>query len=107
MKVEEQIHLNRFSPRDYQIPLFDAIENKGYKRVIAILPRRAGKDACAFNIAIRYAIRHVCVVYYVFPTYSQGRKIIFDNITNDGQRVLDYIPKTLIAGMNKLEMKIT
>lgn len=107
MKVEEKIHLNKFIPRDYQIPIFDAIENKGYKRVIAILPRRAGKDACAFNIAIRYAIRNVCVVYYVFPTYSQGRKIIFDNITNDGQRVLDYIPKTLIQSINKLEMKIT
>lgn len=106
MKVEEQIHLNRFHPRDYQIPIFDAIENKGYKKVLCILPRRAGKDMCAFNICIRYAIKNVCVCYYILPTYSQGRKIIFDSITNTGERVIDYIPKSLIAGINSQEMKI-
>jgi hypothetical protein len=106
LRVEEKIHLNKFVPRDYQTPLFDAIENKGFKRVIAIMPRRAGKDMCAFNIAIRYAIRNICVIYYIFPTYSQGRKIIFDSITNQGERVLDFIPKTLVASINTQEMKV-
>ena len=32
--------LNEFKPRSYQLPIVDAIENKGYKRVVAILPRR-------------------------------------------------------------------
>lgn len=106
MKVEEQIHLNRFKPRDYQAPIFDAIENKGYRKVLCILPRRAGKDMCAFNIVIRYAIKNVCVCYYILPTYSQGRKIIFDSITNTGERVIDYIPKSLVASINSQEMKI-
>ena len=39
--VETRIKLNRFQPREYQLPLLDAIENKGYRRVLAILPRRA------------------------------------------------------------------
>ena len=39
MNVETEIKLNRFKPRSYQLPLVDAIENKGYKRVVAILPR--------------------------------------------------------------------
>lgn len=70
------------------------------------MPRRAGKDMCAFNIAIRFAIRNICVIYYILPTYSQGRKIIFDSITNSGDRVIDYIPKTLVASINSQEMKI-
>lgn len=35
------IHLTKFVPRSYQEPIMDAIENKGYRRVLAILPRRA------------------------------------------------------------------
>lgn len=72
--VEAQIHLNKFQPRSYQLPILDAIENKKYKRVFAIMPRRAGKDVMAFNLCIRQCLRKVCVIYYVFPTYSQGKR---------------------------------
>lgn len=106
MNVESQIVLNRFKPRSYQIPIIDAIENKGFKRVLAILPRRAGKDVTAFNLCIRQAIKKVCTIYYIFPTYSQARKVIWDAITNDGQRFLDYIPKDLIEATHQQEMKI-
>jgi hypothetical protein len=41
MRVETQIKLNKYVPRSYQLPILDAIENKGYRRVIAIMPRRA------------------------------------------------------------------
>lgn len=41
MKVATKIHMNKFKPRWYQEPLMDALENKGYKRILAILPRRA------------------------------------------------------------------
>ena len=106
MGVESQIHLNRFKLRDYQVCLFDAIENKGYQRVLLIWPRRAGKDVAAFNLCIRAALKKVQVIYYIFPTYSQGRKILFDSITNDGKRILDYVPKELVDAINIQEMKI-
>jgi len=106
MSVMTQVYLNRFKPRSYQIPLMDAILNKGYKRVLAILPRRAGKDVCAFNIIIRSAIKKVAVYYYVFPTYSQGKKILWDSLTNDGARFLDYMPPELVESRNSQEMKI-
>ena len=106
MSVETKIHLNRFHLRPYQIPLFDAVENKNYRRVLIIWPRRAGKDVAAFNLCIRAALKKVQVIYYIFPTYSQGRKILFDSITNDGKRILDYIPKELIEATNIQEMKI-
>ncbi len=104
--IESKIHLNRFKPRHYQLPLFDAIENKGYKRALLIWPRRAGKDLCVFNLCIRAALKKIQVIYYIFPTYSQGRKVIFDSITNDGRRILEYIPKELIESINSQELKI-
>lgn len=75
MKItsENQIILNRFQPRPYQLPIVDAIENKKYKRVIAIMPRRAGKDITAFNLCIRECLRKPCVIYYIFPTFAQAR----------------------------------
>ena len=106
MKVETRIKLNKFVVRNYQLPIVDAIENKGYKRVLAILPRRAGKDITAFNLAIRLALKKVCVIYYIFPTYSQGKKIIFNSVTNDGVSVLDFIPKEVLDSINTTELTI-
>src|SRR5947207_10702856 len=100
LSVETKIKLNKFSPRKYQLPILDAIENKGYKRVLAILPRRAGKDITAWNLCIRQCLRKVCVVYYIFPTYSQAKKVIWDSITNTGERILDYIPSEVIDSKN-------
>jgi phage terminase large subunit len=100
------IKLDKFVPRSYQIPIIDALENKGYKRVLAILPRRAGKDITAFNICIRALLRKRSVIYYIFPTYSQGKKILWDSITNTGEKILDYIPAELIESKNSQEMKI-
>jgi phage terminase large subunit len=104
--VESQIHLDKFKPRPYQLKILQAIENKGFKRVIAIMPRRAGKDVMAFNLCIRECLRKICVIYYIFPTYAQGRKALFDSIMTNGMRFLDFIPKELIASINQQEMKI-
>ena len=106
MSVETVIKLNKFKPRDYQLPIFDAIENKHYRRVLAILPRRAGKDICGFNLCIRAALAKIGVYYYIFPTYSQAKKVIWDSITNSGMRFLDYIPEELVYSKNSQEMKI-
>jgi len=106
MSVETVVKLNRFKPRPYQLPIFDAIENKKYKRVLAILPRRAGKDICGFNLCIRAALEKIGVYYYIFPTYSQAKKVIWDSITNSGLRFLDFIPEEVIHSKNSQEMKI-
>lgn len=50
-------------------------------------------------------MKKVCVIYYIFPTYSQAKKVIWDSITNTGERILDYIPDE-IATKNSAEMKI-
>lgn len=100
------IEMDKFTLRDYQRPLWKALKDDGYKRAIAIWPRRAGKDVVAFNYLIRCALRKVGVYFIVYPTYSQGRKILWDSMTNEGLRFLDYIPKPLIEKPNSTEMKI-
>jgi phage terminase large subunit len=103
--IETKIQLNRFKPREYQLPIIEAVE-KGYKRVMAVWPRRAGKDVLAFNIMLRQLLRKVGTYYYVLPTFASGRKILWDAIQIDGMKVLDYIPKQIIDSINHSEMKI-
>lgn len=107
LNVETRIQLNKFVPRSYQIPIIEALEKKGFKRLLIIAPRRSGKDICAFNIMIRAALKLIGVYYYIFPTYSQGKKVLWDSITNSGEKFLDYIPKELVQSSNSHEMKIT
>lgn len=107
MKPETILKLNRFQPRPYQLPIFDAIENKGYRKVMCIMPRRAGKDIAAWNLMIRAAIKKVGVYFYCLPTFRQAKLVIWDSITNDSMRFIDYIPKELIKSTNSQEMKIT
>jgi hypothetical protein len=51
-------------------------------------------------------LRKIQTIFYVFPTYSGGRKILWDAITIDGTRVLDYIPEELIESRNEQQMRI-
>lgn len=103
--VEIEARLNSYSPRPYQLPILKALDN-GFKRVLAILPRRAGKDITALNYVIRQMWENPGVYYYLFPTYSQAKKVIWDAITNDGNKMIDYFPSELIIQKNSQEMKI-
>jgi hypothetical protein len=106
MNVEVQVQLDKFSLRDYQEPVWDAIDTGACKRVLLVASRRSGKDLLAWNLAIRQCIKRVCLVFYVLPTYSQARKAIFDAITIDGMKFLDFLPMILVDSINQSEMKI-
>lgn len=107
MNVEAQIVLDKFQPREYQAPIWDAIENKGYRKVIWVAPRRSGKDITSWNLAIRQCLKKVCLVYYCLPEYSHARKVIWDAIAIDGTKFLDYVPMQIVSKINQQEMKIT
>ena len=94
-----------YTPRPYQRPLYNAIAD-GYKRMYAVFHRRAGKDKTCLNIMLKEAVKNVGVYYYFFPTYSQGRKILWDGIDRDGFKFLDHIPEALRKKKNDAEMKI-
>lgn len=101
-----QITLDKFKLRDYQAPIWDAIENEGYRKVVVVLPRRAGKDLCLWNLAIRQCLKKTCLVQYVLPTYGQANRAVFSAITSTGEKFLDYIPEEVIKSINSSEMKI-
>jgi phage terminase large subunit len=107
VNVNTEIHLDRFKPRDYQLAACNAFENLGYKKMLLVWSRRSGKDVVCFNLMIRQAVRKVGVYFYCLPTFSQARRTIFDSITNDGMRFIDFIPPQLIKSINSQELKIT
>lgn len=95
----------RYTPRDYQKPLFNAL-HKGFKRMVVVWHRRAGKDKTCFNIMIKEAFKRKGTYFYFLPEYSQAKKVIWDNIDNDGFRMLDHIPKEIIKSTNGTELKV-
>lgn len=96
----------RFQFRNYQIPLVRAMDS-GIKRAQVFWHRRAGKDLCMFNYLIKRAVVTPGVHYYFFPTYAQGKKALWDNITMDGHKMVDYfIPPELLKSKNGTDMKL-
>lgn len=94
-----------FTPRDYQLPIFEAIDS-WVKRIIMVWHRRAWKDKACFNIIVKKAMEDVWIYYYVFPTYSQGKKAAWDWIDKDGWKTINHIPQEIIKRKNDTEMKV-
>jgi len=68
--------------------------------------RRGGKDVTIFNWVIEQLIKEVQTCYYVFPTYAQAKKAIWDGINIAGFPIMSYIPKPFIAQKYEQELKI-
>jgi len=102
-----------FDPRDRQLPFLEAMD-AGMDRACLVWHRRYGKDTVCWNYMIKEAVEKVGNYYYFFPTYKQGRMVIWDGRGKDGPggekgiKFLEHIPEQLIQGVpNKSEMKIT
>ncbi len=84
-------------PRHYQLDLWNAIEN-GTKRAVAVWHRRGGKDLTVLNITVKEALlKRVGLYWHLLPTYEMGRKIVWNGMTGDGVRFLDYWPAEMIS----------
>jgi len=105
--MNESIQLPyNFTPRSYQLAVFQAMDNGG-NRAFLRWARRSGKDVFCWNYMIKKAFERVGNYYYIFPTYSQGKKALWEGKTKDQVKYLDFIPKGLIKGKpNSNEMKI-
>lgn len=98
--------MNKYSPRNYQKKILSALNN-GTKRAIWVVHRRGGKDITIFNWCIYKLLSEKSTCFYILPTYAQAKKVIWDSITIEGIRFLDFIPKEIVENKNKQEMKIT
>lgn len=96
---------HKFQPREYQLPFLQAMDG-GKDRAVIVWNRRSGKDKVCFNFIVKRAFERVGTYFYFLPTYSQAKKVIWDNIDNDGFRMLEHIPKEVIKNTNATELKI-
>ena len=95
----------KYSPREYQLPLLNALDS-GKTRALIVWNRRSGKDKTCFNYMVKKAFEKVGTYFYFLPTYKQAKRVIWDNIDNEGFKMLDHIPKELITSTNATELKI-
>jgi phage terminase large subunit len=97
---------HEFEPRWYQLDILDALDG-GIKKAVCVWHRRAGKDKTSLNYMIKKMYERVGIYYYLFPTYKQGRKILWDGIGKDGFSFLDHFPPQIVDGKpNNTDMKI-
>src|SRR5690349_24809151 len=84
-----------YIPREYQLPFLKAMA-RGVRRAVLVWHRRAGKDTTVWNFLITKAIQKTGIYYYFFPTFNQGRKILWDGMDKNGKKFLDFIPRECI-----------
>jgi len=106
IKPESIIKLNKFVPREYQLPVCRAFEEKTHRKFLIVNPRRSGKDYCWFSLMIREAVRREGLYMYCLPTFSQARSVIWEGKSNTGSNFLDQLPKELIAKIRNDTMTI-
>lgn len=97
---------NKWNPRHYQLPVFQAFE-QGVKRFILVYHRRAGKDSMCINLMTMAALQRVGNYLYLFPTARQARKALWDSIDKSGRRVIDQaVPPEIRTRIRNDEMFI-
>ena len=95
-----------YTPRPYQLNVLNALDS-GVRNVVWVVHRRGGKDTTMWNYMIKRAYLEPGTYYYFLPSFAQAKRVIWDGMTNDGKKMLDYIPKQIIDGNpNNTEMKI-
>jgi len=95
-----------FTQRPYQDEAYHALRN-GYRRVLLLWHRRAGKDKVCLNATVEEMVTTVGTYYYFFPTYNQGRKVMWDGIDKrNNMKMMDHIPHELRLRTNSSEMLI-
>ena len=96
---------HNFTPRRYQAQLYNALAD-GYRRGIAIWHRRSGKDKTLINVAAKETHKRIGAYDYLYPTYAQGKKAIWDGMDKAGFKYMDHFPEQLVARKNDTELKV-
>lgn len=98
---------HKFVLRPYQESLWDyMVDDKPNKRAVWIAHRRAGKDKTMLNIMIRKMFQRIGTYAYFFPTFTQGRRVLWDGMDKDGFRFMDHFPKEVVKRKNATTMTI-
>lgn len=95
-----------FEPRWYQAEAMAALDD-GYKRLVLVWHRRAGKDlACLAGLVVPAMRDRVGYYLYVYPTSTLGKRAMWRGMDNDGMKFMDRIPKQLVRKKYEAEMLV-
>ena len=115
MSKDNEIKLDipfNFTPRKYQEALLSYMDTpqdkkKPFgKRAVCVWHRRAGKDKTLINLMCKKMMERVGSYYYFFPTYKQGKKILWNGIDRDGFKFTKHIPEELRKRTDNTEMLV-
>jgi len=95
----------KFSPRPYQLPILTALDS-GIKRAVAVWHRRAGKEKTFINYTAKAAFQRVGTYFYLFPTYSQAKKVLWDGRDRDGFPFMAHFPREVVDKRNESELRL-
>ena len=94
-----------FTPREYQLPLLKALDD-GIRRALIVWHRRSGKDKVCWNYMIKKAVAEKGAYFYFLPSYTQAKKVIWDNMDDAGFKMLEHIPPQITKKTREDELKI-
>ena len=95
-----------FRARPYQRRLIEWFRQKRMK-AFCVWHRKAGKDRVATFIESELACQRVGLYWHALPKYEDARKVIWDAITLDGERLIDVnFPPEIVRKRLDHEMKI-
>jgi hypothetical protein len=95
----------KFSPRDYQLKLFQALDGvegrpeTRKRRAFLRWHRRSGKDKTCFAYMAKEMVAKPGIYYYFFPTYQQGRMALWEQ-----KDIRQHLPDEVVARANNQEM---
>ena len=98
---------HNFIPRPYQLPILRALEG-GVRRAVAVWHRscRAGKEKTFLNYTAKETFKRVGTYYYIFPTYSQAKKVLWDGRDREGFPFMAHFPQQVVEKKNEQEMRV-
>lgn len=95
----------QFEPRPYQVPILRAMDG-GARRAVAVWHRRAGKEKTFLNYMAKKTIERVGAYWYIFPTYSQGKKAIWNGRDKAGFPFMGHFPDEYVVARDATDMTL-
>jgi len=75
-----------FRPRVHQYSALGKLARGEVRKAALCWHRKSGKDFACFYLACALAQQEAGNYAYIFPTFAQGRRALWENITNQGVR---------------------
>ena len=102
-----QVPAQGWEPRGYQLPLLKYMSQKKRNlRAVVAWHRRAGKDLTCVNVLAIKALQRVGTYWYVLPYANQARRIIWNGMTGEGKKFIDYFPREIVEKKSEQEMRV-